>query len=382
MAYFFALLGAGAASAGREVLQSGQCGDKGQTCCCSPPPSFDAPLPPGTFCCNSKELWCHIFDIEDPSKQNSTPPSLCLPVPAGCGLPGAPCCPSPTVGGTPGPNVCTAPNTWCSVRGQALDFSPDAYGRYKANPDSVPSNTFGTCTSFPLELCGLAGGPCGSTGPTEGIACRSDKQACPSGYYCTSQLDNNGYFSNDYTTCLAVPPNCGVLGSKCCPAQVRQPPNVNEYGQLQPFCNDADVVCGSTSGGEESCQPLLKSPDECGGEGKPCCNGFHQSTDKPVPSICIDGAYCKFDARANTSTCIMNLPDCGLEGKPCCELSAPAVLSLLQGCKKLGLYCPFGENVEPVCQKCPEPPPEELTWACTHPLFIDASVTGRNNFTN
>lgn len=48
----------------------------------------------------------------------------------------------------------------------------------------------------------------------------------------------------------------------------------------------------------------------------------------------------------------------------------------------MGLYCPFGENVEPVCQKCSEPPLEELTWACTHPFFIDAPITGLNNFTD
>lgn len=235
--------------------------------------------------------------------------------------------------------------------------------------------------SFQVEKCGLPGGPCGATGPSQNITCPSDKQTCPSGYYCAGSLDSS-VAGSEFSICLADPPNCGVLGNKCCPPEVRQPPNLNDYGEGQPFCYDANVVCGAWSGsvnGSE-CKPLLKSPDECGGVGRPPCDGFYrQSTDKPVPSICVDGAYDKYDSATNTSACALNEPDCGLEGKLCCTRSTPCCT--VQGCKKTGLYCPFGENVEPVCQKCPQPPPENLTWECTHPLFLDAPITGPVNYT-
>lgn len=36
-----------------------------------------------------------------------------------------------------------------------------------------------------------------------------------------------------------------------------------------------------------------RSPDECGGPGKPCCPQYeHIYTDKRVPDLCMGGAFC------------------------------------------------------------------------------------------
>ena len=83
------------------------------------------------------------------------------------------------------------------------------YDLYKANPDSMPLETFGTCDAFPAEKCGQAGGPCGALGPAEAVACPSGRQTCPTSFYCANLLDS---YPMAYSICIAVPPNCGVLG--------------------------------------------------------------------------------------------------------------------------------------------------------------------------
>jgi hypothetical protein len=52
--------------------------------------------------------------------------------------------------------------------------------------------------------------------------------------------------------------------------------------------------------------------------------------------------------------------------------------------RKMGLYWAFGDDptIDPVCQRCPDTPPEELARECTHPSFKDAPVTAPVYYTD
>lgn len=105
-----------------------------------------------------------------------------------------------------------------------------------------------------------------------------------------------------------------------------------------PFCNDTayitqfDIYCaaplGQVNGSE--CLRLPTSPDECGGEGKPCCpSSYHVTTDRPLPSVCQVSrqgqpaaahvrvlCYLPGRLRASPLPCICQQPPCLLPPLP------------------------------------------------------------------
>ncbi|MEW5297852.1 MAG: hypothetical protein WDW36_001031 [Sanguina aurantia] len=124
------------------------------------------------------------------------------------------------------------------------------------------------------------------------------------------------------TTCQAVPGGCGKLGGLCCPPRAN-----NRLGTSVPFCYDAKVVCTAdaypmlTVGklAASRCQPLLLSPNDCGGAGKPCCPLYDRlTTDKLTPRECVDGSSC--GDGSGKRVCTLSSTSCGTVNKPCCKV--------------------------------------------------------------
>lgn len=84
--------------------------------------------------------------------------------------------------------------------------------------------------------CGKPYGPCGMAIPS-GVTCPQGPGYCQAGHFCGWKQN-----TQEKSSCLPLPENCGKAGSLCCPSNTDSPHTSQEDKlKRKPFCKDGST---------------------------------------------------------------------------------------------------------------------------------------------